>query len=95
MPDSSPAEERAVREGMPVVACLTAELFNVMQGHPTVVRTVDGDEVLLRLPTVGEALRFNREARDSLIVMMAGQPGWEPPPPMTRQQAADAVRPLR
>lgn len=89
------AQDRADREGLTQIAVVPGELMGVaVDGHPVIVRTVDGQEVLLRLPTVEEAMRFNREAIESVGQMMSYDPNWEGPPPMTEAQARELVEPL-
>ena len=86
---STPAEQRAAREGLDIVAVTAFELVRVAANHPMIVRTVDGREVLLRLPTVEELIRFNREALATMPDTAVG------PPPITAEQAARLAAPLR
>lgn len=86
-PVPSPAEQRATREDMPVVACASYEFFSALTGDPIVVRLLDGREVLLRLATVDEVLTFQTEAIEALSFDIR-------PELMSRERAADLVRPL-
>lgn len=54
MADLSPAEERAVREGLDVVLLLPMEAMRIVAGNPNIVRTSHGTEVLVRLYTADE-----------------------------------------
>jgi hypothetical protein len=83
----SPAEERAEREGLPVLAVPTFDLVNAALGHPMIEKLLDGTEVLLRLATVDEVLEFQRSALETM-------PAGHRPPLMSRQQAAELVVPL-
>jgi len=83
---SSPAEERAAREGTFVLAVLPFDLLNVASGHPMMVQAIDGTEVLLRLLTADEAMTMHLEAIASL--------GNDRPPTMTRRAAEQLVKPL-
>ena len=87
---TSHAEQRAERDGLAVVAVLTPELVNVAQGHPMIVRTLDGTEVLLRLMTPVEVQAAERDARDSLTAL--GIP--YNTELMSEERAAELVRPL-
>ncbi len=84
---TSPAEQRAEREGMPVVNVILHELITAASGHPVVVSTTDGTEVLLRLATVDEFMAVNHRA---IAAMTEGAR----PEPVTRERAAELVRPL-
>lgn len=83
----TPAEQRAEREGMRVVRCLPHELIRAATGHPIVVSTAEGEEVLLRLATVDEFIDINRQALDTL-------PEGFRPAPVTREKAEELVRPM-
>lgn len=83
----TPAEERAEREGMPVVNPILHELITAASGHPIIVSTTDGTEVLLRLATVDEFIEVNHRA-------VAEMPEFARPDPVTRERAAELVRPL-
>ena len=52
----TPAEERAQREGLQVVAMTNFDLLRICSGHPMICSTVDGREVLVRLLTADELL---------------------------------------
>jgi hypothetical protein len=84
----SPAEQRAAREGLAVLALITFDLVNVAQGHPMIVQTVDGTEMLLRLATADEVLEFQRAAIEKLPEYCRR------PPLMSRFRAQDLVTPL-
>lgn len=56
------AEERAEREGLPVVAMTNFDLLRICSGHPMICSTADGREVLVRLLTADELLRQHEEA---------------------------------
>ncbi|WP_033288287.1 hypothetical protein [Amycolatopsis jejuensis] len=84
---ASLAEERAAREGMPVVNCVLHELFTAAAGDPIVVSTVDGKPVLLRLATADEFIEQNAAALASL-------PEHLRPEPVTRARAEDLVKPF-
>jgi hypothetical protein len=82
-----PASQHAHALGLPVVAVTPGELLGLAaSGDPLIVHTVDGDEVLLRLPTIDEALRFHREAVASI--------GIDGLPTLNSDQAERLVRPL-
>lgn len=80
----TPAEEKAERDGLRVVAVPTLELVRVAQGHPLIVGTLDGEEVLLRLPTPDEVMNFHIAACATVGVE----------PSLTRCQAEGIVRPM-
>jgi hypothetical protein len=88
MSDLSPAEQRAIREGLPIVPAVVHELMTAASGNPIIVRTLAGDEVLLRLPTVGELMQFNRDALASLPEAIR-------PEPMSRARAEELSAPLQ
>lgn len=83
----TPAEERAERDGMPVVNPTLHELIRAASGNPIVVSTTDGTGVLLRLATVDEFIEVNHRA-------IAAMPEDARPDPVTRERAAELVRPL-
>jgi hypothetical protein len=85
---TSPAEERANRDNLPIVAVPTFDLLRTASGHPMIVATLDGREVLLRLMTPDEALAAQRAA-------IATLPEEIRPPLMSRRRAEDLVRPIR
>lgn len=75
------------RVEVPVVA---HELVRALTGHPIVVRTLAGENVLLRLATPDEVQQFEREARATLA-----ETGVQVDAPlMSRKRAADLCRPL-
>lgn len=74
------------------VPVVVHELLRAATGHPIVVRTLDGQQVRLRLPTPAEALRLNEEAR-ATVAAMIGRP--VSGPAMTQEQAEQLCRPLR
>lgn len=87
------AEQSATAKGLKVLALPPSELAGTaLTGDPIIVKTVDGEEMLLRLPTVEEAMRFNREAVDHTNEMCDFDP---PLPYMTRAKAEEIVRPLQ
>lgn len=51
---------------MSEVPVIVHELMRAATGNPITVRTLDGDDVVLRLATADELLRFEQEARASL-----------------------------
>lgn len=73
---------------IPVIA---HELLRAATGHPIRVRTLDGDEALLRLATPDELQQFEREARVKVEAML-GEPLTHEP--MTRQRAEELAAPL-
>ena len=84
----TPAEERAAREGLPVVLLIPFDCINVAQGHPMIVRTVNSGEALVRLYTADELLAANDRALAAIGEENVGVP------PMTREQAEDLTRPI-
>jgi hypothetical protein len=52
---------------MTEVPVIVHELMRAATGNPITVRTLDGGDVILRLATVDELLRFDQEARASLV----------------------------
>lgn len=60
----TPAEERAAREGLPVVRLVPLEAARVAAGNPLIIRLADGQEVLVRLYTVDEFLDVQHAAAD-------------------------------
>jgi hypothetical protein len=92
----APAREAGVTGSRGAEASLTDfQLTRVLQGDPMVSRTSDGEAITVRLPTPDELLEDSREKRERLIERMKDQPGWSPPPPMTRAQAEDLARPYQ
>jgi hypothetical protein len=83
-------EERAERDGIPVLLTTPFELLHVAAGHPTMFRTTDGTEVLIRLYTPEELIDAQ------IAAARAGTPeGQEPfPPAPTYDEAARMVAPL-
>lgn len=84
---TTPAEQRAADRNLPVVAVPTFDLMRAASGHPMIVTTLDGSEVLLRLMTADEALEAQRDA-------VATLPAEIRPPLMSRSQAEGLVRPI-
>ena len=68
----TPAEERAERDGLPVVLMIPFELMRVAAGNPMITRTASGDEVLVRIPTPSELLAASRDAGNRLAAIGAG-----------------------
>lgn len=87
---TSPAEEHATREQLPVVLMLPADLLNVACGHPMIVTTATGDEVLVRIPTTDEYLAQYAEA----VADLKAKGGTGPSRGMTRAEAEHLTRPL-
>ena len=83
----TPAEERAEREGLPVINPVPHELLSAASGHPIIVTTTDGNPVLLRLPTVDEFVAAN-------LAAVASLPEFCRPAPVSRESAEYLVRPL-
>ncbi|MCK9894727.1 hypothetical protein [Frankia sp. AgB32] len=83
-------------QNRPVVALTNHDLISALRGNPIAVTDLDGNEVLLRLMTVGEAMRANRNAIESLAATMraAGHIDWEGPEPMSRERVERLVEPL-
>lgn len=81
------ADERAEREGLPVVNCVLHELLTAAAGNSIIVTTVDGAEVLLRLATADEFIAANHAA-------IAKLPKGLRPQPVTRERAEDLVKPF-
>lgn len=86
----TPAEERAVRDGLPVVLALPFDLLRLAGGNPMILSTVDGSEVLVRLMTADELMESHLASLRSMSD--AGIPA---PPAMSRDRAVDLTRPLR
>jgi len=84
---TTPAEQRAAEQNLPVVAVPTFDLIRTASGHPMIVSTLDGHKVLLRLMTPDEALEAQRAAAAAL-------PAEIRPPLMSRAQAENLVRPI-
>ncbi len=82
--DKTLAEERAEREGLPVVLMTNFDLLHIAGGNPMIVGTADGGEALVRLYTVDELLAAAERAGAKLEAQ-----GLPPGPGMTR---ADAER---
>lgn len=77
------AEERAVREGMPVVPMLPHDVLSVLEGRAIVVRMADGGEALVRLYTTDEWLPLQHAAAEE-----------HGAPKVTRARAEELTRPL-
>lgn len=89
-PGDTPAERTAARDGLPVVLMISHELLRVAQGNPTIVSTVNGEKVLVRLPTPDEYLDLFNRAGENLAA--EGTPF--PDTTMTRDQAENLTKPL-
>jgi len=87
-PTPSLAEQRAIEQGLPVLAVTAFELLHVATGNPIITRALDGSEVLLRLPTADDVLTFQRDAAATL-------PAEVRPPLMSTARAAELAAPLR
>lgn len=83
------AEQRANERGLPVLALPTFDLIHAAQGHPMIVSTLDGTEMLLRLMTAEEA----RDTQWAAAEAVADQTGVEPVM-ITLDRAAELVRPI-
>lgn len=86
---TTPAERRAEKNGLATVLMIPWELIHVAQGHPTITRTLQGVEVLVRIPTTDELLKATKEAGERLI-----EQGQHPGPGMTADVAYGLTRPL-
>jgi hypothetical protein len=84
---STPAEQRAAEQNLPVVAVPTFDLLRAASGHPLIVTTLDGHEILLRLMTPDEVLAAQRASVEKL-------PAGTRPPLMSRRRAEELVCPL-
>jgi hypothetical protein len=80
----TPAEERAAREGFPVVLLTNFELLRICAGNPMVTSTLDGNEVLVRIPTADELLDIH----------VASCRKYSVEPSMTRAQAESLTQPI-
>lgn len=76
---------------MTEIPVIVHELIRVAIGNPITVRTLDGENMLLRLATPDELLRFNREARAAMEQLL-GEP--MPGPPLPRELAETLCTPL-
>jgi hypothetical protein len=85
----TPAEERAEREGLPVVLMIAHDLLRVASGHPMIVSTVGGGEALVRLPSPEELLELSERAGRHLAAK-----GLPRGPGMSRVQAEELAQPL-
>lgn len=82
---------KAAREGGRREVLVTPhELLRAAEGHAMTVQTVDGENLVLRIPTLQEFKRGIEKARASLEAKGLQTP--EPPPD---ERLADIVRPLR
>jgi hypothetical protein len=79
----TPAEERAVREGLPVVRLLLHDAMSVVSGHPLITTMADGGEALVRLFTPDEFLAEQHAVADKYGA-----------PRVTYARAVDLTRPL-
>lgn len=73
------------------VPVIVHELMTAATGNPITVRTISGDDVLLRLATADELLRFNRESRERVETLI-GEP--VSAPPLSRTRAEELCTPL-
>jgi hypothetical protein len=83
----NPAEQRAAREGLPVVLMDSFSLGRVIAGHSLIVKTKDGGEALVRLYRPDEFMAAQHAAVAGLL------PGG--PPPLTLEEAERLVAPVR
>ena len=60
----SPAEERAIREGLPIVRLLAHDALAVLEGRAMMVGLADGTECLVRLYTAEEWLPLQHAVAD-------------------------------
>lgn len=92
MPDANGeitfAEQCAEREGTPTVAITNFELARILAGNPMMCQTLDGREILVRLPTADEVLASVERASDRLAADLPRGPG------MTREQAVMLTAPI-
>lgn len=72
------------------VPVIVHELMRAATGNPITVRSLDGQDVVLRLATVDETLRFEREARAAVAALGVdiSHPG------MSRERAEELCAPL-
>jgi translation initiation factor IF-1 len=94
-PPAAAKEAGGVRFPGREVFLADGELLRILQGDLVGARTSDGQDITVRLPTPDELLDSDREARERLAETMKSQPGWSPPPLMTRAQAEDLTRPYQ
>lgn len=66
------------------------ELMRAALGHPVTVRSLDGEQFLLRLPTAEEVQRFQQES----FAVLAEQGVEVDLPPISRERAQDLCAPL-
>lgn len=85
----SPAEEKAAREGLPVIRLLPHDALRVLEGHALIVSTADGGEALVRLYTADEWLPLQHATVDALSAKM-GHPVGEK---VSRARAEELCRP--
>lgn len=85
----TPAQHYAEENGLAVVAVIPFELARVAAGAAMIVSTLDGTEVLLRLPTVDELLASCEAAG-----RRRQEQGLPPGPGMTTEQAQTLVEPI-
>jgi len=83
------AEERAARDGLPVILFTNAEAINVLAGTSLIMGIVNGGQALVRLHSVDELLEAVEQA--GVRLEAAGCP---PGPGITRAKAEELVRPL-
>lgn len=72
------------------VLAIAHELLRAAAGHPITVSTVDGQEVVLRLPTVEEFRAVLERGQ-----RWHAEHGLSAPPPPSDERIADLVAPLR
>lgn len=78
------AEERAEREGLPVVAMTNFDLLRICAGNPMICSTMDGREVLVRLMTADELVVKHEESCRKYQIE----------PSLTRAKAAALTSPI-
>lgn len=86
----SPAEEKAAREGLPVIPLLPHDALSVLQGYALIVSMAGGGEALVRLYTADEWLPLQHATVDALTAKM-GHPVGEK---VSRARAEELCRPL-
>lgn len=72
------------------IPVIVHELLRAATGNPITVRTLDGQDLLLRLATPDELLRFERESRDEIAALGVPFDG----PGMSRERAEELCAPL-
>jgi hypothetical protein len=79
----TPAEQRAQREGMPVVLLVPFECLHIAAGNPMITRLQDGREALVRLFTEDEFYAAHLAACEGTGT-----------PPSTYEAVAHIARPI-